>query len=79
MPQFGKFVVSLTIFNDKPLLMIVNGGPLFTMVNIIVNNIFFAKTIVFSKAIAFLKKNNCISRKSVFKNDLFQKRSLFVF
>ena len=55
---FMEFVVSLTIVNDEPSL---------TILNIIVNNFFLSKTIVFSKAIVF-KKNNHIknSRKSFF-------------
>ena len=45
-----EFVVSLTIVNDEPSL---------TILNIIVNNFFLSKTIIFSKAIVF-KKNNHI-------------------
>jgi len=46
-----KFVVSLTIVNDNPSLKTVNDDPSLTIINIIVNKIFFSKTIVFLKAI----------------------------
>ena len=67
-----KFVGLLTIVNDNPSLKTVNDDPSLTIINIIVNKIFFSKTIVFLKAIGLKKPfSKSLKRlKYVTKHDL---------
>jgi len=83
-PFFVKFVVSLTIFNDKPLLTIFNDDTLLTIVNIIVNNTFFQKRPFFVRLFfqkwSFFKKQSYKKRSKIcFKKWSFSKRIVFRF
>ena len=87
---FTKVIVLLKIFNNNPLLKIVNDDYLLTIIIIFINDNFFSKTIVFNDPffknqsliifiIMIIFKNDCyLSFKSSKEKGCFNKRWFFL-